>query len=139
MTWLLALITGLPGVFGKFFDYLTKKSDNTVLTHQADVSGDTTVMVAEGKERVDTQRIISDARAHDRESLWTAWMLPSAFGVSLVHYAAVVFDSIPMFGHRVGAWHVAALPGDYTGTSVTIILTCCGIAAGKHVVKRFTR
>lgn len=140
MNWLIGLITGLPGMLGKLFNYLTVRSNNAVVTHQTDVTGDTTVQVAEGQERVQTQQIVTEARAHDRESLWTAWMLPSAFGVSLSHYSATIFDSMTLFGHKVGAWGIAGLgKTDYAGTPAKIIMFCCGIAAANHAVKRFTK
>lgn len=125
MGWLLSLLTGLPAVFGKLFDYLGKRNDNLA-----------NITIAEGQERVAIQQIIAGLRAHDRESLWTAWMVPCAFAISMFHYGAVVFDSLPLLGHTVGTWRIAALPGDYTGMSVTIILSCCGIATFKHLAKR---
>src|SRR5229473_2391395 len=73
-------------------------------------------------------RMAADMRNGDREHWFTAWMVPVAFAIMIIHVAAVIFDSIPLFGHIVGSWQVAALPSPYDKMQENIVLTICGVA-----------
>jgi hypothetical protein len=81
----------------------------------------------------------TDMRNSDREHWFTAWMVPVAFAVLFFHVAAVVFDSIPLFGHVVGSWAVAALPKPYDTMQEQIVLTICGVAGLSSLKKIFSR
>lgn len=42
---------------------------------------------------------------------WVTRMIRPMFAYPLIfYYAAIVFDSMPLFGHEVGAWRISTLP-----------------------------
>lgn len=133
---LASLLTGLPGVATALIDHLNKKADVGQLNHATDIAADKEVNLAVVQAHLETQKLISAQRAADRGSIWTAWMMPAAFAVSLYHYGAIVLDSTSGFGHQVGSWGVAVLPGAYASSDLTIILSVCGIVSGKAIVGR---
>lgn len=133
MGFLLGLLLKLPGLANGLLGYLNKRADVGLETHKADVAGDTSVNVALVQGYIEEAKIAAATRAADRGSLWTAWMLPTAFGVCMVHFGAVVFDSVPLWGHVIGSWHVAALPGAYPALQQTIIYSVAGVVGTKSV------
>jgi len=65
--------------------------------------------------------------------------VPTAFGLFIFHVGWVVFDSVPMFGHVVGSWGVAALPGTIGFMQQSVILTVCGVAGASAIKRIFGR
>jgi hypothetical protein len=133
---LLALI---PGLASGFLTWLNKKTDADLEKFKTAVGGDVTLNVAELRYKVEVARMAADMRKDDREHWFTAWMVPVAFAVLFFHVAAVVFDSIPLLGHVVGSWHIAALPAPYDTMQVQIVLTICGVAGISTIKKIFSR
>jgi len=137
---MLQLLMSVPAMLSSLFGWLGKLSDNKVVTHQADVSADTTVNVEAIRSRATLGTAALAARTADGQHWYTAWMVPTAFGVFMLHVAAIVFDSIPLFGHVVGSWQVKALPPIYADMETNVILTVCGVATGAAVIgKLFSR
>jgi hypothetical protein len=133
---LLALI---PGLMSGLLTWLNKKTDADLEKFKTAIGGDIQLNVAELRYKVEVARMAADMRKGDREHWFTAWMVPSAFGIFIVHVAAVVFDSIPLLGHEVGSWAVAKLPGPYAAMQENVILTVCGVAGASAVRKIFSR
>ena len=103
-----SLILGLPGMAGKLPNYLGKRSDNTVLTNGQNVTADTTVAQAQLVAYVEERKAIAAERAAQRLSPWSAWMIPFAFALCMLHFGAIVLDSTFLFH-----WKVATLPPGY--------------------------
>ncbi|MBY0260585.1 hypothetical protein, partial [Methylobacterium sp.] len=118
-----SLILGLPGIAGKLLDYLGKRSDNTVLTNSQNVTGDTTVAQAQLLAYVEERKVIAQERAEQHLSPWTAWMIPTAFGLCMLHFGAIVLDSTFLFN-----WRVAKLPPPYDEMERYIVLSVIGVA-----------
>jgi hypothetical protein len=133
------LLSLIPGLASGLLDYLSKKSDADLEKFKAAIGGDVQLNVADLRYKVEVARMASDMRNQDREHWFTAWMVPTAFGIFITHVAAVVFDSIPLLGHEVGSWRVAALPGIYSEMQHDIILTVCGVAGVSALKKIFSR
>jgi len=129
----------LPKLGGSFLDYLSKKSDSDLAKLQAAIGGDVQLNVADLRYKVEVARMATDMRNGDREHWFTAWMVPTAFAIFIFHVAAVVFDSIPLFGHEVGSWQVAKLPGIYADMQYNIVMTICGVASVSAIKKIFSR
>ena len=92
------------------------------------------------KAHADSLKYAAEIRKADQQSLWTAWMLPTAFFFAVLHFGAVVLDSIPLFGHKVGSWRIAELPGLYREVQIAIIYSVAGVtsvSALTSVLKRF--
>src|SRR6266446_4447821 len=107
---LFSILLGLLPTLGtSFLDYLNKKSDSDLEKFKTAIGGDVQLNVAELRYKVEIARMAADMRNGDREHWFTAWMVPVAFAIMIIHVAAVIFDSIPLFGHIVGSWQVAAL------------------------------
>jgi hypothetical protein len=137
---LLALLFSIiPGLATAVVSYLSKKSDSDLEKLKNAVGGDVTLNVAELRYKVEVAKMAAQIRSDDREHWFTAWMVPTAFGVFLLHVAAVVFDSIPLFGHEVGSWTIAKLPGIYAEMQHDIILTTCGVASASALRKIFSK
>lgn len=133
---ILALI---PGLASGFLTWLNKKTDADLEKFKSAIGGDVTLNVAELRYKVQVARMAADMRNGDREHWFTAWMVPAAFGLFLLHAAAVVFDSIPLFGHVVGSWKVSVLPGVFSDMQYAIIMTVCGVAGVSSIKKIFSR
>lgn len=137
---LFSILLGLVPKLGTWFlDYLGKKSDNELEKIKATIGGDVQLNVAELRYKVEVARMAADMRKDDREHWFTAWMVPCAFTIFIIHIAAVVFDSIPLLGHQVGSWQVAKLPGLYADMQYNIVMTICGVAGVASLKKIFTR
>jgi hypothetical protein len=127
------------GIFKTIADTFASWKNVQYLKYQTGVAAD----VAIGKEMIDAQvelNRIAAAQVQADKGWWvTAWMKPAAFYVSLCHYASVVFDSLPWFGHQVGSWRIPALPGEYAGMERDIILFCVGIVGVKAVARIWSK
>jgi hypothetical protein len=133
---LLALI---PGLMSGLLTWLNKKTDADLEKFKSAIGGDVTLNVAELRYKVEVARMAVDMRKDDREHWFTAWMVPCAFAIFIIHIGAVVFDSIPLLGHEVGSWKVAALPGIYSDMQYNIVMTICGVAGVASLKKIFSR
>src|SRR6266404_2730273 len=121
---LLALI---PGLASGFLTWLNKKTDTDLEKFKTAIGGDVQLNVAELRYKVEVARMAADMRNGDREHWFTAWMVPVAFAI------------IPLFGHIVGSWQVAALPSPYDKMQENIVLTICGVAGVSSIKKIFSR
>jgi hypothetical protein len=137
MTWLLSLITG--PLLGKVLEFFQKKADNELAKYQTGVQADTQVILAQVNAQIETQKQLTLMVQSDKGWWVTAYMKPTAFYVSLAHYAAVVGDSLPWFGHKVGSWGIPELPGQYATMQNSIILACVGIAGLQTAARIFRK
>lgn len=128
---LLSIAGGLPGFADGLFKWLQKRSDNTVLTNGQNVAADTTVAQAQLSAFIEERKIIAAERAKLSESLWTAWMVPTAFALCMIHFGAIVLDSTFLFN-----WRVAKLPAPYDDLEIKIVWTVLGIKTGVVAVRR---
>jgi len=131
MGFLATLILGIPGIVGKLFDYLGKRSDNAVLTNGQNVTGDATVAQAQLTAYVEERKVIAQERAAQHLSPWTAWMIPAAFGFCMLHFGAIVLDSTFRFN-----WQVAKLPAPYDQMEWSIVMAVIGVAGIAPTVRR---
>lgn len=131
MSFLASLILGIPGIVGKLLDYLGKRSDNAVLTNGQNVTGDTTVAQAQLTAYVEERKVIAQERAAQHLSPWTAWMIPTAFGLCMIHFGAIVLDSTFLFH-----WQVAKLPPPYDQMEWSIVMAVIGVAGIAPTVRR---
>lgn len=135
-----ALITSLlPGFVSGLLSWLNKKTDADLAKIKNAIDGDVTLNVAELRYKVEVARMAADMRKDDREHWFTAWMVPTAFAIFIIHIAAVVFDSIPLLGHEVGSWQVSKLPGLYADMQYNIVMTICGVAGVSAIKKIFSK
>jgi hypothetical protein len=130
----------IPGLSVGILTWLNKKTDADLEKFKTGVGADTTINVEEIRARTTLAQGLLAQRKADADHWFTAWMVPTAFGVCLLHVAGIVFDSMPMLGHVVGSWKIAALPGPYAGMDAAIVLSICGVAqVGSMVRKVFTK
>lgn len=125
---LFKLIFGaLPGLLNGVVGFLSKRADVDLQKHTVDVNGDVAVNVSQFHALVALAGMAKDSRKEDQSHWWTAWMVPIGFGVFMLHASAIVFDSLPLFGHHIGSWRIPSLPGAWTSVQQNIILTTLGI------------
>ena len=120
-----------PGFASAVFAYLKKRSDNGVLTNGQNVTGDVTVAQAQLAAYVEERKVIAQERADQHLSPWTAWMIPTAFGICMLHFGAIVLDSTFLFH-----WQVAKLPAPYDAMENAIVLSVIGVAGVAPTVRR---
>lgn len=111
------------GIVAPVLAYLTKRSDNGVLTNAQNVTGDVTVAQAQLTAYVEERKVIAQERAEQHLSPWTAWMIPTAFGLCMIHFGAIVLDSTFRFN-----WQVAKLPTPYDAMEWSIVMAVIGVA-----------
>lgn len=145
LAWLLSpltsILTAIPGLAGKLIDYEVQRQNTAAQTHSTDVAADTQINIAAMQNYLAQQQLLADQRKADSVSPWTAWMLPSLFAVCLYHFSAVVFDSVPSFGHVVGSWKVSVLPNPtMVNIESTVLLTTVGVTLGVPAIRKiFTK
>ncbi|ACB27616.1 hypothetical protein [Methylobacterium radiotolerans] len=111
------------GIVAPVLAYLSKRSDNGVLTNGQNVTGDVTVAQAQLTAYVEERKVIAQERAEQHLSPWTAWMIPTAFGLCMIHFGAIVLDSTFRFN-----WQVAKLPAPYDAMEWSIVMAVIGVA-----------
>ena len=119
------------GIVAPVLAYLNKRSDNGVLTNGQNVTGDVTVAQAQLTAYVEERKVIAQERATEHLSPWTAWMIPTAFGLCMLHFGAIVLDSTFRFD-----WQVAPLPGRYADMEWAIVMAVIGVAGIVPTVRR---
>ncbi|WP_449411378.1 hypothetical protein [Methylobacterium komagatae] len=119
------------GIVAPVLAYLDKRSDNGVLTNGQTVTGDVTVSQAQLAAYVEERKVIAQERAEQHLSPWTAWMIPTAFGLCMIHFGAIVLDSTFLFN-----WRVAKLPAPYDAMENAIVLSVIGVAGIAPTVRR---
>ena len=75
--------------------------------------------------------MIAQERAEQHLSPWTAWMIPTAFGLCMLHFGAIVLDSTFLFN-----WRVAKLPPPYDEMERYIVLSVIGVAGVAGTVRK---
>lgn len=119
------------GIVQAVLAYLNKRSDNGVLTNGQNVTGDVTVAQAQLTAYVEERKVVAQERAEQHLSPWTAWMIPTAFGLCMIHFGAIVLDSTFRFN-----WQVAKLPAPYDAMENAIVLSVIGVAGIAPTVRR---
>ncbi|SFV09128.1 MULTISPECIES: hypothetical protein [unclassified Methylobacterium] len=119
------------GIVQAVLAYLNKRSDNGVLTNGQNVAGDVTVAQAQLTAYVEERKVVAAERAKLAESKWTAWMIPTAFGLCMIHFGAIVLDSTFIFH-----WQVAKLPPPYDKMEWSIVMAVIGVAGIAPTARR---
>ena len=119
------------GIVQAVLAYLNKRSDNGVLTNSQNVTGDVTVAQAQLTAYVEERKVVAQERADQHLSPWTAWMIPTAFGLCMIHFGAIVLDSTFRFN-----WQVAKLPAPYDQMEWSIVMAVIGVAGIAPTVRR---
>ena len=119
--------------------YLGKRSDNNLELQKINVGGDVAINIEELKARVELARLNHESREEDRKHWFTAWMVPVAFIVFFSHVAAIVFDSMPLFGHTIGSWKIPPLPGIYADMEYNAVLGIIGVGVLGVTKKIFSK
>jgi hypothetical protein len=133
------LLSLIPGFVSGLLTWLNKKADTDLEKFKTAVGGDVQLNIAELQAKVEVARLVAGMRKDDREHWFTAWMVPVAFGIFILHIAAIVFDSIPLLGHVIGSWQISKLPGIYESMQYNIVLTVCGVAGVSSIKKIFSK
>ena len=131
MGWLFGLLLKLPGLAEGLLGYLNKRADVGLETHRTNVQADQAVNLALVQAKIEEQKLAAQRYAADRGSLWTAWMMPTAFGLCMIHFGAIVLDSTFKF-----AWSVDKLPPPYDSIEQSIILAVAGVVGATKVAGR---
>lgn len=118
-------------VFGKIVDtvanYFRQKASDDLARFQTGVAADTQVALARLNAEIEARKVQAQILAADRGWRVTAWIRPLLVYPCVLHFGAIVVDSIPFwtpFGaHPTGSWQVAKLPAPYDLYEQAIILS----------------
>lgn len=117
MGFLFGLITAIPGLAGKFFDWQAQKA-NIELQGFSTASG----IDLEGYRAYLSAQVETNRLKIAQNSWWGAKLIIMIAGVpASLHFAAVFLDSLPFLGHVVGSWHIPKVPAPYDGYQWAIV------------------
>ncbi len=119
------------GIVAPVLEYFKQKSADGVVANGQNVAGDVTVAQAQLTAYVEERKLIAQERAAQHLSPWTAWMIPTAFGLCMIHFGAIVLDSTFLFH-----WQVAKLPPPYDQMEWSIVMAVIGVAGIAPTVRR---
>lgn len=129
---LFKLIGWLGGdIFGKIVDgvatYLRQKANDDLARFQAGVAADTQVALARLNAEIKARKVQAQILEADRGWRVTAWIRPLLVYPCVIHFGAIVIDSIPFWtplgAHQTGSWQIAKLPAPYDLYEQAIILS----------------
>jgi hypothetical protein len=135
MSFLISLFTGgfFKNLFGVFSAWFNTQAMRTIAGDKADAQ----VITANINAQVELNKLQTQMVMADKGWWVTAWMKPFVFYPFATHAVAVVFDSLPLLGHKIGSWQIPPLPHPYDSMEISIILTVCGIVGLKQVARIF--
>jgi hypothetical protein len=118
-------------IFGKIVDgvaaYFRQKANDDLARFQTGVGADTQIALARLNAEIEARKVQAQILAADRGWRVTAWIRPLLVYPCVIHFGAIVIDSIPFwtpFGvHETGAWQIAKLPAPYDLYEQAIILS----------------
>lgn len=118
-------------MFGRIVEsvagYLRQKANDDLVRFQAGVAADTQIALARINAEIETRKVQARVLEADRGWRVTAWIRPLLVYPCILHFGAIVLDSVPFwtpFGsHVTGAWQVAKLPAPYDLYEQAIILS----------------
>lgn len=118
-------------VFGKIVEsvagYLRQKANDDLARFQTGVAADTQIALAQVNAEIEARKAQAQILAADRGWRVTAWIRPLLVYPCILHFAAIVLDSIPFWtpvgAHVAGAWQIAKLPAPYDLYEQAIILS----------------
>jgi hypothetical protein len=118
-------------IFGKVVDgvagYFRQKANDDLARFQTGVSADTQIAVARINAEIEARKVQAQVLAADRGWRVTAWIRPLLVYPCVIHFGAIVIDSIPFWtplgAHVTGSWQVAKLPAPYDLYEQAIILS----------------
>ena len=139
MIWTILLKLVGDGVIGKIADYLTTRANTELQRHQTDVNADVQVALAQVTAQIELNKLAAQQAIADKGWWVTAWMKPVVFYPCALHFGATIFDSMTLFGHKVGSWGIVALPNPMDQWESGIILAAIGLSSLKGAVRIWSR
>jgi hypothetical protein len=135
------LLTVVKWLTGGFLDTLAKawtvKVQSDADLSKSGVTADRDVLLKQLDNNLEVARLAAAARAADRGSLWTAWMMPAIAAPIILHVAAVAFDSNVLLGHVAGSWSVPPMPGTYGEWEGWIVAAIIGKEGAVRIARVF--
>jgi hypothetical protein len=118
-------------IFGRMMDavagYFRQKANDDLARFQTGVAADTQIALAQLNAEIEARKVQAQILAADRGWRVTAWIRPLLVYPCVVHFGAIVIDSMPFwtpFGtHITGSWQIAKLPAPYDLYEQAIILS----------------
>jgi hypothetical protein len=135
--WFVNLLTGV--LFGSLVDAFKTWRTTEVVKYQTGVQADTQVITKTIDAQVELNKLATQLAIADKGWWVTAWMKPALFYTLFCHVAAIVFDSLPFLGHKIGSWQIPPLPHPYDTLEMWTMLAIVGIVGIKGVARVFTK
>lgn len=114
---LFGLLSAIPGLANKFFDWSSKKIDANLDGFKTATGVDLAAFQAWLTASVEVNRMKLAQNAW-----WGAKLIILTAGFpAALHFGAVMLDSIPFPFHKVGSWGIPKLPSPYDGYQWSIV------------------
>lgn len=124
------------GIVGPVLEYFKQKSSDGVVINGQNVAADVSVTQAQLTAYVEERKVVAQERAAQHLSPWTAWMIPTAFALCMLHYGClIIVSTFPGFWFTQG-WVVNALPGPYPTIESAIIMSVIGVNGISATVRK---
>ena len=134
----------ISGLVNGVIDVIKNRTNAEVVDHAADNNAGVAIgtaylnsVAASNQVKLDSKRI---------EGKWGLTLITTIvfFTVPIgIHFAAIVFDSMHLFGHVVGSWDVKALPKPFDQLEIDVIGSLYyiggGVGAVSMLAKAFVR
>ena len=121
---MLSFLTGglsslVSGILAPILGYFTAARNDDLAGFQSGAIADTTRYTAYLNATVQMAQI----RASQNQWWGARLIMLMVAGTAALHFSGVMLDSVPLFGHVVGTWHVPKLPAPYDGYEADILLS----------------
>lgn len=137
MGFLLSLFSG--GFITNLFSVAKSWFNTQAMRYKFGVQADAQVITANINAQVELNKLAAQMAMNDKGWWVTAWMKPFVFYPFALHAVSIVFDSLPLLGHKIGSWGIPPLPHPYDHMEMMIILTVVGIVGLKQTARIFTK
>jgi hypothetical protein len=145
MGFLLGLLKWLSSsAFGKLAgaaaDVAKARANRDIENERTQVGGDTAIAIKRLEAAAEADRLKAQQRAMEGKWGLTAVCAIVLFALPTgIHWWAIVLDSIPAFGHPVGSWRVAELPGQNLELKKLIIQSFFYTGGAVAIARMFSR
>jgi hypothetical protein len=134
----------ISGLVGAITDTIKNRQNADMANHAAD----NTAGVAIGTAYLESVAAANQVKLENKriEGKWGLTLITTIvfFTVPIgVHFAAIVFDSMHLFGHVIGSWDVQKLPAPFDALEIQVIGSLYyiggGVGAVSMLAKAFVR
>lgn len=130
----------LSSVVTGFVEVLKNKTNADVANHAADNQAGSALATTYLQSQAQLNQVKLESRRI--EGKWGPTLITTLLFFTIpigVHFSAIVFDSMPLFGHVVGTWHIEKLPKPFDELEINVIGSLFYIGGGVGAVSMLAK